>query len=92
MSETGQSRQFDDVRVTSAFPPIAAKAPTSRDVSNVPLPDSAPQQQHDHLVGGTSMPIAFAVLRFDNEFEFCRLLNRQINWLSALQNLVNDHA
>src|SRR6266436_8313488 len=34
MSELGQSRRFDDVRVTSAFPPIATKEWTSRDVSN----------------------------------------------------------
>src|SRR6266478_9821219 len=37
MSELGQSRRFDDVRVTSAFPPITTKERTSRDVSNVPL-------------------------------------------------------
>jgi hypothetical protein len=37
----GQSRRFDDVRATSAFPPIAAKERTSRDVSNVPLPELA---------------------------------------------------
>ena len=39
MSELGQSRRFDDVRVISAFPPIATKERTSRDVSNVPPSD-----------------------------------------------------
>ena len=33
---SGQSRRFEDVRVTSAFPPIATAERTSRDVSNVP--------------------------------------------------------
>src|SRR6266852_6122116 len=39
MSELGQSRRFDDVRVTSAFPPIPTKERTSRDVSKVPTTD-----------------------------------------------------
>jgi hypothetical protein len=34
-----QSRRFDEVRVTSAFPPIATKERTLRDVSNVPTTD-----------------------------------------------------
>src|SRR5258708_12451761 len=42
MSELGQSRRFDDVRVTSAFPPIAPNDPPSRDVSNTPQPDVYP--------------------------------------------------
>jgi hypothetical protein len=37
--QMGQSRHFDDVPVTSAFPPIATKERTSRDVSNVPGAD-----------------------------------------------------
>ena len=41
-SELGHSRRFDDVRVTSAFPPIATKERTSRDVSKVPNSDIAP--------------------------------------------------
>jgi hypothetical protein len=39
MSGTGQSRLFDDVRVTSAFPPIATKQRICWDVSNVPIGD-----------------------------------------------------
>jgi hypothetical protein len=40
----GQSRRFDDVRVTSAFSPIATKERTSRDLSKVPLADSCTAQ------------------------------------------------
>jgi hypothetical protein len=36
MSATGPIASVDDVRATPAFPPIAAKERTSRDVSNVP--------------------------------------------------------
>ncbi len=37
MSESGQSRRFDDVRVMSAFLLIATEERTSRDVSKVPI-------------------------------------------------------
>jgi|SRR5580704_2310286 hypothetical protein len=37
MSLMGHSRQFDDVRVTSAYPPVATKQPTSRQVGFVPI-------------------------------------------------------
>jgi len=40
MSEMDQSRRFDRVPVTSAYPPIAATERTSRHVSKVPTADS----------------------------------------------------
>src|SRR5258706_15389597 len=41
MSEMGHFRRFDDVRVESAYPPIATTERTSRHVSNVPIPELA---------------------------------------------------
>jgi hypothetical protein len=39
MSQLGQTRQFDDVRITSAYPLGAAGKRTLRCVSNVPKND-----------------------------------------------------
>jgi hypothetical protein len=66
-SAVGQTRRFDDVRVTSAFPLIADVRQKARQVRNVPI--SEVNDPFDHLVGvrqhagGTVMPSAFAVLR-----------------------------
>src|SRR5258706_1489748 len=68
MSDLGQSRRFDDVRVTSAFPPIATKERTSRDVSNVPEADitslhSITSSARASSVGEMVRPSALAGLR-----------------------------
>jgi hypothetical protein len=39
-------------------------------------------------LGGTVIPRAFAVL-VDYEFEFLRLLDRQITWIGSFQNVVD---
>ena len=57
MSESGHSRRFGDVRVTSAFPPIATKERTPRDVSNVPTADiSADSNLNQAVMSAVLLP------------------------------------
>jgi hypothetical protein len=49
-SEMGQFRKSDCATVMSAFPPLATRQRTSRDVSKVPEADMA-MGLFDHLVG-----------------------------------------
>src|SRR5258708_6649611 len=72
----GHSRQFDNVRVTSAFPPIAAVQRTSRHVGFVPVSDidvassiaaDLPLSRSDTLAGmvssdaGSAQPPSYAI-------------------------------
>jgi hypothetical protein len=59
MSELGPSRRFDDVRVMSAFPPIATTERTSRDVSNVPIRDIATHYSRGNEPAGSRRRASF---------------------------------
>jgi hypothetical protein len=82
----------------SAVTPKADKRGRSWIVRFVPIATNAPQQiasLFDHLVGAGKQhrrhgeAECLRGLEVDDHLELGRLLNRQITWLFALENLVN---
>src|SRR5262245_21896592 len=83
----------------SALPPIATDERTSRDVSNVPIPDSCTATKttslFDHLIGGSEQCRRdFEAERLGgrkvyDEIELGRLLDRHFARLGPAQNLVD---
>src|SRR6266568_8628765 len=98
MSEMGQRRRSQHVRNESAYPPKAARQQTSRLVGSVPIPDSctaAIAASFDRLVGeqqklaGDCQPQFSRRLQIDEQLEPGGLLDGQVSWLGAFEDLIH---